>query len=288
MFIMMGIGAVSNARMLKNMRALAEGQGEEIGGLDYFLKYHVTERYKPAFHRLPAPSELPEEIRAEIKRKVDDKEELLVRVWMPLECAENEISPEAKIPLLSRYVLVMDKKGCLTVGHSSLQMGKDLYISHTDSKWYQKVKNAEEDTPESLRFLEQMRTHDQEGVFFESYEEESKYWMPATRTIKISKFNRKYLRLFAKYYKMDPTYNLSFRNCSTCVAIALDMALFGCLGGRSMTFRFLKLIFDKDLWTAFFIRKRADDMAWSPGLLHDYAISMNRLIEKHSTPGRAA
>jgi hypothetical protein len=85
---------------------------------------------------------------------------------------------------------------------------------------------------------------------------------------------------------MDTTYNLAVRNCSVCIAMALDMALLGCLGGKFMAVRFLKLLFDKDLWLASFIRKRAEDMVWSPGIVRDYAEAMNRLIERHSGPAR--
>jgi hypothetical protein len=60
--------------------------------------------------------------------------------------------------------------------------------------------------------------------------------------------------------------------------------LLGCLGGKHMIIRFLRLLFDQDLWLASFIRKRAEDMAWSPGLIHDYAIVINRLIRRHADP----
>ncbi|HPS21049.1 MAG TPA: hypothetical protein PKY78_08705, partial [Candidatus Omnitrophota bacterium] len=288
-FILMGGGAVSNAWMLRHTRLFAEKQGADIVALDYFLRYYVSPRYRPAFSHLPSPHKAAAEIKNMTKKCRPGTSELLLRVWLPAECAESYIPPEGKIPVLSRYLLVRDKKGCVTVGHSSLQLDPDIYISHTDKQWYDKIMNNKyDDKDEDLSVLDQLKAHDEEGVFFGSYEEEAKYWMPATRTIKVSRFNERYLRLFESFYKKDSTYNLAVRNCSVCIAMSLDIALLGELGGSNMVLRFLRLIFDKDLWVAAFIRKRAEDMAWSPGLVHDYAMAMNSLIERHSGPVRTS
>ncbi|MDD3089381.1 MAG: hypothetical protein PHT95_05500, partial [Candidatus Omnitrophica bacterium] len=288
-FMLMGIGAISNAFMLRNTRVLVKDAGEDVGALDHFLRYHVSPRYRPAFKRLPSPKEFAASTKKEIRKKCANPAELLLRIWMPAECAKETISKEGNIPLLSRYLLVRDKKGCVTVGHSSMQIDPDVYISHTDKNWYRKIKNKdpEKDLTEDFNFFEEIKAHDEEGAFFGSYEEEAKEWMPATRTIKMLKFNEDYLRLFEKFYKTDSTYNFAVRNCSVCIAMGLDMASLGCLGGKHMMLRFLKLIFDQDLWLAAFIRRRAEDMAWSPGLVHDYAVIINRLIERYSDPAKA-
>jgi uncharacterized membrane protein HdeD (DUF308 family) len=283
-FILMGIGAVSNAWILRKSRFLVKDIGEDIGALDYFLRYHVSPRYRQAFKRLPSSKEFAAKLKKEAQKTNSNPAELLLRIWMPAECVKETLPPEGKVPLLSRYLLVRDKKGCVTVGHSSMQISPDLYISHTDKNWYQKIKNKDfkQSPVEDFRFFEEMKAHDEEGAFFESYEEEAKHWMPATRTIKMLKFNEGYLRLFENFYKMDSTYNFAVRNCSVCIAMGLDMALLGCLGGKRMILRFIRLLFDQDLWLASFIRKRAEDMAWSPGLIHDYAIIINRLIKRHA------
>jgi uncharacterized membrane protein HdeD (DUF308 family) len=283
-FILMGIGAISNAWILRNNRFLVKDVGEDIGALDYFLRYHVSPRYRQAFKRLPSLQEFAAKVKNKTNKIISGPAELLLRIWLPAECAKDTLPPAGKIPLLSRYLLVRDKKGHVTVGHSSMQVNPDFYISHTDKSWYQKIKNKnfKQDLSDDFRFFEEMKAHDEEGVFFESYEEEAKHWMPATRTIKMLKFNEGYLRLFENFYKMDSTYNFAVRNCSVCIAMGLDMALLGCLGGKHMILRFLRLLFDQDLWIASFIRKRAEDMAWSPGLIHDYGIVINRLIKRHA------
>lgn len=277
--ILMGISAVSNALMLRKSHYIAEGAGEEIGALDYFLRYHVGARYSPIFSRLPCFALIIDELKKPVKREKDACLDLVLRVWMPVESAENPVATDAKIPLLSRYIVVQDQKGCFSTGHSALQLDPGLYISHYPKEGYLKVKNEEQDKPDDSSIFEKAKANDEEGAFFESYDEESKSWMPSTRNIKIERFNEMYLRVYWNYYKMDSTYNIAERNCSVSVVMALDMALLGCLRGKNMLLRFFRLLLDKDLWVAAFLRRRAEEAVWTPGFVHDYALALNRVIK---------
>jgi hypothetical protein len=63
------------------------------------------------------------------------------------------------------------------------------------------------------------------------------------------------------------------------VALALDAALEGSLGGRGMWLRSLRLLANPDLWLAAVLRARAETMTWTPGLVLDYARAMRRVVE---------
>lgn len=79
------------------------------------------------------------------------------------------------------------------------------------------------------------------------------------------------LQLFAQQYKSTEIYNLTNRNCSSTVAEALDAALEGTeyrTGGWRDALRLIAL---PELWVAAQLRHRAHTMAWTPGLVLDYA-----------------
>ena len=42
------------------------------------------------------------------------------------------------------------------------------------------------------------------------------------------------------------------------------------------------LFLDTDYWEASFLRRKAEQMVWTPGMLMDYAIAMLHVLEKHS------
>ena len=54
-------------------------------------------------------------------------------------------------------------------------------------------------------------------------------WCPATRHVAFRRFNPARLRAFWEAYRQDATYNLTYRNCSSTVALALDCAIEGSL-----------------------------------------------------------
>ena len=87
------------------------------------------------------------------------------------------------------------------------------------------------------------------------------------------------LRAFWAAYRQDATYNLTNRNCSVVVALALDAALEGVLGRDTGLPRLLRLATHPDLYLATLLRKRAQSMTWTPGLVLDYARALHRVVE---------
>jgi hypothetical protein len=85
-------------------------------------------------------------------------------------------------------------------------------------------------------------------------------------------------------YRRDDTYNLTNRNCSVSVAVALEAALEGILDDGTAWRRFHRLVANPDFWITALIRARAESMTWTPGLLLDYASSLREIVQPHKNP----
>lgn len=89
--------------------------------------------------------------------------------------------------------------------------------------------------------------------------------------------------MFWEQYRQDSTYNLTWRNCSSTVARALEAAVEGSVGhfyGRDRGWQaFFRMLLTPELWVAAQIRKRAKTMAWTPGLTLDYARAVSMLVD---------
>ena len=71
----------------------------------------------------------------------------------------------------------------------------------------------------------------------------------------------------------------TYRNCSSSVAYALEASLDGVLAARSQHWRgSLRTLLMPELWVAAQVRKRAMTMAWTPGLLMDYAAALKAIV----------
>ena len=98
--------------------------------------------------------------------------------------------------------------------------------------------------------------------------------------VRFAKFDAHRLRAFWAAYRADDTYNLTRRNCSSVVAHALDAALEGVLAQHVSPVRgALRAIVNPELWVASLLRSRAEAMAWTPGLVLDYARALSAVIE---------
>lgn len=193
---------------------------------------------------------------------------LVVRVWTALGTAVDPIHR----PLLDRYIAAVDAKGTISTGHAALELPPDLYISH-----YPAVEIDHSPT-EFLHLFRATPDNDVPGRFQPSYAVESAEWCPATRSIAFRRYNPARLRAFWQVYRQDQTYNLTFRNCSSTVALALDCAIEGSLARHGVGwYLLLRVLLTPELWAAAEVRKRARTMAWTPGLLHDYALAMRAL-----------
>jgi hypothetical protein len=123
------------------------------------------------------------------------------------------------------------------------------------------------------------RDNDVPGLFQPDYPTESRAWCPSNRQIVFEKFNRQELARFWQAYRRHEVYNLTYRNCSSTVAYALEAALDGALSKHaSAWFAFLRTLVMPELWIAAQIRRRALTMAWTPGLTLDYARALRAIV----------
>lgn len=193
---------------------------------------------------------------------------LLVHVWTALGTADHPV----RRPLIDRYIAAVDSKGVISTGHSALELPPDLYISH-----YPGVEIDHSPT-EFEHLFRATPDNDVPGRFQPSYAWESNDWCPATKTIAFRRFNPARLRAFWELYSRDATYNLTYRNCSSTVALALDCAIEGSLARHGIgPYLLLRVLLSPELWVAAEIRHRARTMAWTPGFVLDYAMAMRAL-----------
>lgn len=204
----------------------------------------------------------------------DDPEDLnrpplTVYVWTPMGVAAD---PERRL-LMDRYLAAVDKDGSYSTGHSALEVKPDLYISH-----YPSEELAIPENMNKLSSLQALANTIQKGEFHDSYEGDVEWWCAADVQLQFPRYSYRRLLAFWLGYSQDPTYHLTNRNCSVIAAAGLDSALEGVLAGRRPWLRLLGLLLDPDLWGAMLARNRAIAMTWTPGLFHDYARALNRVI----------
>jgi uncharacterized membrane protein HdeD (DUF308 family) len=197
--------------------------------------------------------------------------DLVVHVWTPI----GSIKDAQRRPVIDRYIAAVDSGGVVSTGHAALELAPDVYISH--------YPDAEIDrSPDAFgRVLRATPDNNVAGRFQPSYEEEAAGWCESTAQVRFTVFDASRLRAFWAAYRLDPTYNLTRRNCSSAVALALDAALEGVLARRvpRRTTGLLRAIISPELWVASLLRARAETMAWTPGLVLDYARSLAGVIE---------
>ena len=194
---------------------------------------------------------------------------VVVRVWTPVGSA-TDVLPQ---PLVDRYVAAVDANGVISTGHAALELAPDLYISHYPD---QEIDHSPDDFRQLLRAA---RENDVPGRFQPSYAIESGGWCESTANVSFEHYNEARLRAFWAAYRRDTTYNLTNRNCSSTVAAALEAALEGTLGERAGFGAFLSALVNPELWVAAQLRRHAESMAWTPGLVLDYARALRVAIE---------
>lgn len=256
-FCLMGLSTLCTTLRLGRYLKSKENWNAEMA-VRYFLDFHVPRRFHKQY--LPVePKEPPE-----VGRPHGD---LLVHIWTPTTVAKVDENRN----LVSRYVAARDQEGKFSVGHAALEMSPDIYISHCDGD-----PTAFACSDEVWRTL---RSKDVPGVFLPSFEEEIKTYMMPSVTVRFRNFKEDQLRTFWAVYRIITAYNFTNRNCSVAVALALEAALMGSLANGSRFRTLLDLITRKDLWVAHFIRWKAREMVWTPGMMLDYALALQRLVE---------
>lgn len=199
----------------------------------------------------------------------DDGQRMIVHVWTPVGAAADPV----RRPLIDRYVAAVDRAGTVSTGHAALEMPPDLYISHYGAS------DTERTPGEFRRALNAGQRNDVTGRFLPSYRAEVGEWCEATEHVEFRRFSADRLRAFWDSYRTDRTYNLTNRNCSVAVALALDAALEGVLARRTVWPPFLRLLINPELYLATVLRRRARTMTWTPGLVLDYARALHRVVE---------
>ncbi len=203
-----------------------------------------------------------------------DERALTVHVWTPVGSSKM---PAQRVPIIDRYIAAVDSAGVISTGHAALETPEGVYIS-----LYPGVE-IDRSPDEFSRLLRATRDNDVPGVFQPDYPTESRAWCESTAKVRIRNYSAERLRVFWENYRRDTTYNLTYRNCSSSVARALEAALEGVVGkarGRDRGWAaFVRLFLTPELWVAAQIRKRAKTMAWTPGLTLDYARAMSMLAD---------
>ncbi|SNY61055.1 MipA/OmpV family protein [Enterobacter sp. CC120223-11] len=194
---------------------------------------------------------------------------LVVHVWTPEGSAEEETLPR---PVINRYIAAVDAHGVISTGHAALELSPSLYISLYPAA------DIDRSPSEFFNTLKAVEANTVAGTFQPDYFTEAKNWCESDRKILFSTFNAESLQSFWARYRQTETYNLTWRNCSSSVAYALEAALDGVLRERCSWGGFLRLFFIPELWIAAQIRKRATTMAWTPGLLLDYTRTLHAIV----------
>ncbi len=192
-----------------------------------------------------------------------------VHVWTPMGAATD---PRRR-PLIDRYIAAVDHNGVISTGHAALEFPPAGYISHYPAA------DIDRNPGEFARTLRATGENDVTGRFLPSYTEEVAGWCEADAHVRFRRYDQARLAAFWEVYRRTEVYNLTNRNCSVAVALALDVALEGVLDTRGSWLRFAQLMVHPDLWLAMLLRQQAEAMTWTPGLVLDYARALRRIVE---------
>lgn len=195
---------------------------------------------------------------------------LTVHVWTPVGSANGAV-PQ---PLVDRYVAAVDANGVISTGHAALEVPDLLYISHYPAE---EIDHSPDDFRALLRATQE---NDVPGRFQPSYAIESAGWCESTAKVNFERYAVSRLEAFWSRYSQNKTYNLTNRNCSSTVAMALEVAMEGTFGGSGRgILKFVSAMLNPELWVASQLRKHAQAAAWTPGLVLDYARSLKVAID---------
>ncbi|MFL1547315.1 HdeD family acid-resistance protein [Pseudomonas sp. O39] len=203
---------------------------------------------------------------------------LTIHIWTPVGVADGEVVHR---PLIERYIAAVDKNGVISTGHAALEAPNGLYVSLYPAE------DIDHSPDEFVRMLRATEDNNMPGEFQPDYLTESQAWCPSTVKVRIFNYDLQRLGEFWEEFRKDTTYNLTHRNCSSSVIQVLEAAVEGSVGricGQYSLYRTLGIIFGTpELWVAIQIRKRAQTMAWTPGLALDYTRALSMLVDPKPT-----
>lgn len=191
-------------------------------------------------------------------------------VWTPRGSAND---PQRRL-LIDRYIAAVDGKGVISTGHSALELLPDVYISH-----YPGIEIDHSPT-DFTHLLRAGHENDIPGRWIPSHAFEVASWCEPDARVDFDRYDAVALRSFWSTYRADNTYNLTSRSCSTVTSLAIESALEGIAGHRRPWAWFFFLLTDPNLWLAALLRRRGATMAWTPGLVLDYARALHSVVER--------
>ncbi|MBP6122719.1 MULTISPECIES: peptidase [Providencia] len=212
-----------------------------------------------------------------LNKKTEEKSVLTVHVWTPEGSANQR--PVAR-PIINRYIAAVDSDGVISTGHAALELYPHLYISLYPAD------DIDRSPSEFFRLLKATADNNVPGRFLPSYQTEAAEWCESDRQIIFKVYNQASLQNFWAIYRQQPTYNLTYQNCSSSVAYGLEAALDGVLSmqKRSGFFEMLNVLCMPELWIAAQVRRRALMMAWTPGLIMDYSRALSAIVHPVPVP----
>ena len=196
---------------------------------------------------------------------------LILYNWTPHEAPNVSM----RLPVIGRYFAVPDDDGGIASGHVSLALGDDLYVS------YYPDDEIERSSTNFIGTMSGEPSHDMVGQFIPSFPYEIENWRPPTRWFRLRRFSERRLRAYWDSFRRDDTYNLVNRNCAVAVGPALEAAMEGVWAGPRPWLRVARLMLDPGLWLAALIRGRIDFLTWTPGMVVDYVLELNRVMDQY-------
>ncbi|WDZ97544.1 MFS transporter [Herbaspirillum sp. WKF16] len=195
---------------------------------------------------------------------------LTVHVWTPTGSAKG---PARRQPVIDRYIAAVDTNGVISTGHAALEVLPELYISLYPAE------EIDRSPDQFARLLRATADNNVKGRYLTDYRSEAAAWCESTEKIVFRDYSRAHLERFWDDYRRTEIYNLTYRNCSSTVAHALEAALEGVIGVRDRHWsNAVRMMFTPEIWVASQIRKRALTMAWTPGMVLDYSRALRAVV----------
>lgn len=206
----------------------------------------------------------------------DETVGLTIHVWTPSGSVQR---PLRRRPLINRYIAAVDAGGAVWTGHTALESAEGIYISFDPATPLNR-------NPERMaQALRASADNDVPGLFEPDYASEAARRGDSTVRVYLRNYDPARLEHFWQAWRADTTYNLTYRNCAVSVARGLEAAVEGALlrqrGNRHGWGILMRVMLTPELWVAAQIRKRAKTMAWTPGLVRDYARALSLLVDAH-------
>lgn len=201
----------------------------------------------------------------------DNAAPLAVHIWTPVGSA---VHAQRRL-IIDRYIAAIDQGGVISTGHAALSLPPDLYVSLCPAA------DLDHSPKDFSRLLRAGVENNVPGRFKASLQEECAEWRAPDREVRFHSYNAAAVRAYFDLYRQTAVYNLTSRNCSSTVALSLDAGVEGALGQGNLWRTLLLLFTDPAMWLLALWRARAEAMTWTPGLILDYAQTLQHVLGGH-------